>query len=420
MSGAGGAPPDRIRRRGAAASPGDGEGEPGLPGPPADVPVAAATRREAWALLGSVPGLGPAALAVLVEAAGSPEGVIEHALAGDPDGRLAGVGETPVGRVAEVARRAPELLDRIALAGLTIVAIDGPGYPRRLLETPQPPPVLFVRGDPRALDPPSAVAVVGTRRPTEAGRRVAGRIAGSIARSGSVVVSGLAIGVDGVAHAAAVAEAAPTVAVLGGAHDRLFPRSHARLADLVVEEGGAVVSEVGPGIDPTRWSFPRRNRVISGLADATVVVEAAERSGALITARHALEQGRECYVVPWSIDSTAGSGGIALLREFPDAVRVVAGIEELLEDLGLGTRGSAIAAPGAPSGGRVPLGTCERAVATVLAGGAATVDEVVARVGEPVATVLGALTLLEIRGLVVAAYGRYHPAGTLASRGVPP
>ena len=131
------------------------------------------------------------------------------------------------------------------------------------------------------------------------------------------MVSGLAVGIDGAAHAAAVHAHGLTVAVIGSGHGALRPHAHSRLARSIVEAGGAIVSELGPDIRPSKGTFPRRNRIISGLADATVVVEAPARSGALITASWALEQGRECFLVPGSIDAPASAGCLAFLREFP-------------------------------------------------------------------------------------------------------
>jgi DNA processing protein len=185
---------------------------------------------------------------------------------------------------------------------------------------------------------------------------------------------------------------------------------------------GLLLTEFPPGDRPNAGSFPRRNRLISGLADASVVVEAAPGSGALITARWALEQGRGCFVVPGSIDAPASAGCLALLRAYPGEVRVVTGIAELLDDLELvepdGAGGPAAGAGPSRAAVLALLGRSERAVAGALTDGATSVDELAERTGLAVPSVLGTLTLLEIRGLVVAAYGRYRAAGVLA--GAPP
>jgi DNA processing protein len=245
------------------------------------------------------------------------------------------------------------------------------------------------------------------------------------------VVSGLAVGIDGAAHAACVAEARPTVAFIGGGHAVLFPRAHDRLADAIVAGGGAVVSEYAPWVEPSKGTFPQRNRLISGSADAVVVVEAGARSGALVTASWALEQGRECFVVPGSIDAPTSAGCNGFLRDWPDLARIVSGVPQLLDDLGLTGRaglprgetpteaaGVAISSTvKLPSARAVLAGRddAQRAVADALLRGAVTVDEVVAATRLSVGAVLGAVTRLEASGLIRAAHGRHEPAGALAA-----
>ncbi len=402
--------------------------------------AARGAERDAWAILASVQGLGPVAFGRLVARFGTAREVLAAARTEAGGAAIAALDAAsefprPAGHrfaalAPEIARAATEADARLAPVRrleLEVVTLDDSAYPPRLRAIELPPPVLFVRGDVAALDAAHAVAVVGTRRPSETGRRVAARIASAAADSGAVVVSGLAVGIDGAAHAAAVAEGHPTVAVLAGGHAHLYPGAHAGLADAIVRGGGAVVTEMAPTTEPTAGLFPRRNRIISGLADATVVVEAGERSGALITASWALEQGRECFLVPGPIDAPRSVGCLAFLRAFPGAARIVAGIPELLVDLELvaedGSRSSRrraddrAAAPRSRSLGALlaGLGDTEQAVARRLVAGDATVDELVAASGLPVATLLGALTLLEMRGLASGAYGRYRPAGRLAS-----
>ena len=254
-----------------------------------------------------------------------------------------------------------------------------------------------------------------------------------MAGRGATVVSGLALGIDAAAHAATIRAGTPTVAVIGGGHARLYPAAHRGLADAIVAGGGAVVSEFAPDVIPTRGTFPRRNRIISGLADATVVVEAGARSGALTTAAWALEQGRGLHVVPGRVGDPAVAGCLAFLREASPEARIVAGVPELLEDLGLV---EPLAASGSPDGGahggvgdgRRPgqpaldalmatLGPAERSIAREILAGTGTVDELVAATASSGATVLGVLTSLEVRGLVLEAFGRYRPAGALARAG---
>jgi DNA processing protein len=218
------------------------------------------------------------------------------------------------------------------------------------------------------------------------------------------------------------------VAVIGGGHARLSPTSHDRLADAIVACGGAVISEHAPGTLPTKGTFPRRNRIISGLADAVVIVEAPARSGALLTASWALEQGRECFFVPGAIDAPQSAGCLAWLRDYGGVVRIVAGVPQLLEDLGLmASAAFPVRAPGrllvppsrpvrAPTAAarRVELSPREDRIARALLDGGTTADELVAMTGMPVAAVLAGLTTLETVGLAVGGFGRYRVAGFLA------
>ncbi|HKB28557.1 MAG TPA: DNA-processing protein DprA [Candidatus Limnocylindrales bacterium] len=396
---------------------GPGPIEPASGRPPAwDAGTISTADRSALAVLASVTGLGPVTLARLIAVVGSPMNVLGVAAAPggasalieatrDPDVPRSAVQQATAAAIVDAAARQGEIVRGIERLDLRLVALADPEYPTRLRTTEFPPPLLFVRGDPRALSADHAVGIVGTRRPTDAGRLTASRIAASVARADALVVSGLAVGIDGAAHAAAVAEGRPTVAFIGGGHDRLFPRVHDRLADAIVNTGGAIVSEYAPGTEPSKGTFPRRNRLISGSSDAVVVVEAPARSGALVTASWALEQGRDCYAVPGSIDAPASAGCLSLLRDWPDLVHVVAGIPQLLEDLGL--------APEVAFDDRDP----ERAPLVSSTGRHASPEAALGAIPArdvAVAAVLGALTRLEAAGFVVARYGRYAVAGALA------
>ena len=397
--------------------------------------------RAALAVLVSTDGIGPVTLERLLAAAGPPSRALE--LAGRPDGRrrLVRAMTRSVGRrlpdgldavLAAASAGRERVLERIAALDLRVVVEADDAYPARLRTIEMPPAVLFVRGAPAALNERRAVAVVGTRRPTDAGRRIASRIGMALARAGAVVVSGLALGVDGAAHAAVLEGGGRTVAFIGGGHGRLFPFAHDRLAEAIADAGGAVVSEYGPDVAPTKGTFPRRNRLISGAADAVVVVEAGARSGALVTASWALEQGRECFVVPGSIDAPMSAGCLGFLRDWPGAARIVAGIPQLLDDLGL----PADAALPRPAPGPIAPGSAVRPasadatiraldpadepVAVAVVRGAATVDELVAVTHRTVPDVLAALTRLEAVGLVRGSYGRYAATGDLGLAAAPP
>jgi DNA processing protein len=382
--------------------------------------------RDALIVLCTVEGLGPATLARLVARLGNARRLLSiatqpHAVASlaaaNADGALRSMPDALPAAIADAASRAPEILAEIAASGVDVVTLEDDDYPARLRAIELPPHVLFIDGDVTALSTRHSVAVVGTRHPSESSRLFATRIGAALGRAGAAVVSGLAIGIDGAAHAAVVDERGITVAVLGGGLRRLYPAAHRGLAAAIVDAGGAIVSEFAPRTEPVAGLFPRRNRLISGLADATVVVEAGARSGALITAEWALEQGRECYVVPGSVDDPRFAGSLGLLRGFTGQARVVCGVAELVEDLGVvepsATPG---ASPEPPSLGAVLLSLDEvpRRVARELVEGRNTADELVAATGLPIAGVLATLTLLEGRGLVAGAYGRYRPVGQLA------
>ncbi|HET7027440.1 MAG TPA: DNA-processing protein DprA [Candidatus Limnocylindrales bacterium] len=380
------------------------------------------TERDAWVIVASANQVGPATMEKLLREFGSASGVLDAVTDRTARGRLAPLlgrrGEPAFDGLVEAACDARGIVSRLAGSRVRVVTLEDDDYPPKLRSASLAPPVLFVDGSIEVLSQAPAVAVVGTRKPTEAGRRTAARIGGALVGAGSIIVSGLAVGIDGAAHAAAIEAGGQTIAVLGGGIDRLFPQAHRRLAAEIVERGGAVVSEFLPWIDPLPASFPRRNRIISGLASATVVVEAGRRSGALSTAKWSLDQGRGCFLVPGSLDAPASVGCLAFLREHPDAARIVAGIPELLVDLDLGAAGET---RGATATGRrigaalAEGGPVEREVGRLIAAGVATVDELVAATELPVATVLAAITLLEGRGLVVDALGRYRPAGSLGT-----
>jgi len=383
-----------------------------------------APERDAWAVLASVHGLGPIGLAALLSCYGSAQNVL--ATAAEPEGveRLIATPTAEIGRrerpihegvalaIADAVQGADRIVRRLRELGLRVVTVEEPSYPARLAAIAMPPHVLYLHGPPAALSRTRAVAVVGTRLATGAGRSTAARIAAALVAADATVVSGLAFGIDGAAHEATVRAGGTTVAVIGGGHASVGPAAHTRLADAIVASGGAVISELAPDIRPSTGTFPRRNRIISGLTDATVVVEAPASSGALITASWALEQGRGCFLVPGPIDSRTAAGCLAFLREFAEVTHIVAGVPQLIADLGYSGAVSADLDALAAAASQ-DLGRTEAVVARGLVDGHATVDELVATTDLPVATVLAALTLLERRGLTSGAHGRYRPAGTL-------
>lgn len=393
-------------------------------------PPTGLSEREAWVVLAAAHGVGPVTFGRLLAGYGSARAVLHDAAAEGAVARLvaasAGTDAPPVlspdaaATIVAAAADPDRVLLAVRRAGVGVVTSRDRAYPRRLRRIELPPPVLFVAGDARALDPAHAVALVGTRRPTTVGRTTAGRLAEAVGSRGATIVSGLAYGIDAAAHSAAVRRGVPTIAVVGGGHAHLYPAGNRGLAAAIVAGGGAVVSEFPPDVPPSRGTFPRRNRIISGLSDATVVVEAGRRSGALTTAAWALEQGRALFLVPGRLDDPAVAGSLAFLREAGPEARVVAGVAELVEDLGL----DAVGADGRRAGGAAvavgDLGAAESAVADALRRGAGSPDELALATGMPGASVLAAITTLELRGLVVEVLGRYQPAGRLAEPGPHP
>lgn len=433
--------PDSPAAHSQPAGPSRPVGPAASPAPPAALPAVPGTRpppaqlvrsgeREAWVVLAAVEGLGPVTFGALLRAHGSARRVLAAAA------RPAGPARLAAGALGEGVRLPPEVaaaivsaaehagatLGRLAAAGVAAVTMEDEAYPARLRGIDLPPPVLFVRGDPESLAGERSVAVVGTRRPTDEGRAAASRIAGALAAAGAVVVSGLAVGIDGAAHAGALLAEGITVAVLGSGHARLYPAVHAQLAREIVQRGGAVVAELPPDAVPSQAGFPRRNRIIAALADATVIAEAGERSGALITASWALEQGRAVFAVPGPLDRPQSVGCNRLMRLHPGDVRIVAGVDELLEDLGYSAplavrrpRATRSEAQGAGPGAVVArLGPAEAAIVECLLGGPATADTLAVAADLAPATVFAVLTRLEEGGLVAGAFGRYRLAGPLA------
>ena len=255
---------------------------------------------------------------------------------------------TPHLTLARLRHRAQTTLDRAATAGAATVGWSDPTYPPLLAAIIDPPPVLWIRGQVAAFEPP-AVAIVGSRAGSSYALAVAERLGADLTARGVVVVSGLARGVDSAAHRGALTAGA-TIAVLGSGPDVIYPKEHENLARDIAATG-LVLSELAPGTPPQPQFFPMRNRIISGLSRAVVVVEAGERSGSLITARSALEQGRDVLAVPGSILSARNRGGHALLR---DGAKIVESADDILEELGFppgASRQPECAGPGSHRGG---------------------------------------------------------------------
>jgi len=284
--------------------------------------------------------------------------------------------------------RPARVLEQLAATGWSFLPAADPGFPALLDVLADPPLGLFVRGE---LPDRPPVAVVGARHCSAYGREVAEYLGRELAAGGACVVSGMARGVDGAAHRGALAAGGPTVAVWGAGPDRVYPREHAALAEEIAA-AGALVTEYPPGSPPLAAHFPERNRLIAGLAKVVVVVEADERSGALVTARLALDEGRDVMAVPGSVFSRMSAGPNGLLRAGAAPVLSAA---DVLGVLGLAAAQRGDAEP--------------EFLRQLPAGTSATVDELAAHSGLPVARLLELLLELELAGwLVRESDGRYR------------
>jgi DNA processing protein len=366
-----------------------------------------ATERECWIALSLVPGVGPASFAQLVRRFGSGT----DAWRAGPDG-LEGIGRQDAdARSAFIDLRSRGarhvvrwLAERTGAAGGRIVTDLDEEYPLALRTLDPRPPVLYVVGDGAALEE-RAVAIVGTRRASGYGLATATEVAEELSRAGVTVVSGLALGIDGAAHRAAVAAGGRSVGVLPSSIDRIYPPRHRGLAREMVRGGGALVSEVPTGATVGRPDFARRNRIIAGLSEATIVVEAPDRSGALLTAAAAIAIGRELYAVPGPIDAMASRGCNRLIAD--NHATLVTSTVALMRQIGFaqGRRPPALGA----------LSEVEGQVLRRLLERSGSIEELVDRTGHRPASVASALTLLETRGLVNPFGGAtFHP--TLAAK----
>jgi DNA processing protein len=283
--------------------------------------------------------------------------------------------------------QAADAIARARDAHIGIVAWSDASYPVALTTIVDPPPLLWIRGRIDALALPS-VAIVGSRAASPYAIDVAGQLARDLAERGVAIVSGLARGVDSAAHRGALDGGGATIAVLGSGVDVMYPPEHAPLANEICADG-AVVSELVPGTPPLPWCFPLRNRIISGLVRAVVVIEAGEKSGSLITARCALEQGRDVLAVPGNVLSGRNRGAHALLK---DGAKIVESADDILEELGM--------CPAPPSARGAKAGTVDPVLACLAPGEACDLDAIAERSGLQTSRLLPRLFELELQGLV--------------------
>jgi DNA processing protein len=344
-----------------------------------------------------VPGVGPHTCRALLEQFETPGRALDASLSSLRD--VPGVGA----KLAEKIRKAREELDGQAELdlcrgrGVDLIPRGTPRYPPPLVEIPDPPALLYALG---AYEPRDqlAIALVGSRRCTPYGARVAERLASSLARTGFTIISGLARGIDAAAHRGALAGGGRTIAVLANGLSQMYPPEHEGLA-AEVRSHGAVITELPMYQGPLAGLFPQRNRIISGLSLGVVVVEAAPRSGSLSTAHHAMEQNREVFAVPGPVDSLASRGCHRLIR---DGARLVETVEDILEELGPLVREVKTAPDEVPvrHPAELALSDQERSLLGQLDDRPTGVDELILRTGLVASQVMATLSVLELKRLI--------------------
>jgi len=394
---------------------------------PPDLPTATAgiSADETRALLTLllVPGLGPTLVGRCRAAFGSAAAALN---AGSRLARVRGISADRAGAIGRAIKevRASGAVDReldaVARAGAAVVGLHDDAYPALLKLIPDPPPLLWIHGALHA-DDALALGLVGSRRCSAYGREQADRFAAQACAAGLCVVSGGAYGVDIAAHRAALRVGGRTVAVIGSGLGKPYPADHLDVFRAIARDGrGAVVSELPLATGPRPENFPRRNRIISGLSLGILVVEAAKRSGALITARLAVEEhGRECMALPGRVDTPGAAGCHHLIRE--GQATLVTSIADVLDQLGEAGQslklawegdpaaGSASGAAPPPSPAAAGLSAGQRAVVDALAGGAVcAIDTLGAATGAEVGSLMGDLTILELRGVVEKSGGGFR------------
>jgi DNA processing protein len=358
------------------------------------IPVIDQAEFAAWFRLLEAPGVGRGTARTLLAHFGSPDAVLsasQAALRNVVDGPTATALAQPTDEVQ--ARLSAAQAWRQGAGDRCVVVLGSAAYPTWLLQTADPPLLLYVHGDASALTQPS-IAVVGSRNPTAQGSDNARAFARHLGDAGLTVVSGLALGIDGAAHEGALASRSPTVAVVGTGLDIDYPARHSTLGQRIVAQG-AIVSEFAPGTPPLASNFPLRNRIIAGLTRGTLVVEAALRSGSLITARLATEAGREVFAIPGSIHSPQSRGCHALIKQ---GAKLVESANDILEELNFGSTGNEPAL-------RNTVSTDDSAVSAdpllrALGNDPMTMDALGARTGWPQAQLAARLLELELAGHV--------------------
>lgn len=354
---------------------------------------------EDWLVLSFLPGIGCTTAALLVSIFGSPGQVLlarpAELLAVESVGRKLTDSLTDPVLIRAARQKAEAAIAEAAASDYGILCLDDSLYPAGLLNIPDAPVILYCRGRLECLEKP-AIALVGSRASTTYGKRVSFELARELARNGVCVVSGMAMGIDGEAHAGALAGGGLTVGVLGCGLDVVYPPQNAKLFEEVASQG-LLLSEYPPGTAPDGFRFPERNRIISGIALGTVVVEASLKSGSLITAKLALEQGRDVFAVPGRIDSPKSRGAHLLLQE---GAKLVTCVDDILEELDLAGVLDLNSVGTSSDGSALELQAEEKHLLSCLEVYPVTIDDLVRGSGYDTATVFQMLLRLELMGVV--------------------
>ncbi len=343
-----------------------------------------------WVGFNRVYGVGPAKFRALIDHFGDLETAWQAA---PPELKAAGLDRKSIENLLNTRAKIDldQEIDRVDKAGARTVIWDDADYPPLLKSLPDAPPVLYVKGQLNTADREWTVAIVGTRRATAYGRQVTEMLATDLVHNGITIVSGLARGIDGYAHEAALRAGGRTLGVLACGIDQVYPPEHAKLAARIVEQG-ALLTEAPCGSPPEGGNFPARNRIISGLSLGTIVVEAAETSGALITSDRALEQGREVFAVPGSIFAKSSLGTHRLLKE---GATLVTSAQDVLEALNL-----KMVAAHSEARAVIPEDPTEAKLFVLLSNEPTHIDYLVRECGLPVAQVSSTLALMELKGMI--------------------
>lgn len=299
--------------------------------------------------------------------------------------------------------RAEQEIDKAQRAGISLLCLGDEDYPEALKNIHDPPAVIYVKGQLLPADK-KAIAIVGTRVPTPYGLRIAQRLAAELTQLGITIISGLALGIDAAAHEGALEVKGRTLAVLGSAVDEIFPKQNQKLAESIVENG-ALVSEFALGTKPDHWTFPQRNRIISGLSLGTIVIEGGYKSGAMITAKLALEQGREVFAVPGNVELEQSKGPHWLIKQ---GAKLVESVDDVLEELKHVMSVEPVKSVNSVEKPNYSgLTDDEQQVISRLSKEPIHIDNLITITGLPVSKVLSLLTMLEVKNLACQLPGKY-------------